>query len=210
MFKSKESKKGSVNTVNNLLSTYLQMQDKSMLPRQKKNQQLATTIDRISKDTTTVKSLKHDQKKQKIKERKLRSKTIKLNSELKEKIEHLSKLEARDDKTMKNVIKNKVQKIKDLDGMDDELDRLQKDMLDSRRGQNTKQKLKKASLSSKKKNKLELAERAKNGSVAVVGLTPGLAMPGDSDDESSEDEDENENDTNSALDGFKDDFDDYS
>lgn len=227
MFSSKKSKQQSVNTVDNLLTTYLQTSDKKITKSKEKalkkgkksaTQHEATKILNMNAQLGNFQKTKTSLKKFKEKERKLRNKEMKKYNLINEKIIRQSKLEKRDEETVKQVLAEKLGKINKADNFlqnDEELLDLQSDILNLSSKESTKTVLKnlkdKNYLSSKRRNaKLDaFNQKIAKGYIAVNGLTPGLAQPGDDDDSDESDEDENQEDS-ATFSNFKDDFDDYN
>ncbi|TID28213.1 hypothetical protein CANINC_002646 [Pichia inconspicua] len=226
MFSSKKSKQQAINTVDNLLTTYLQTTDKKIAKSKQKavkkgrknGQHEATTILNMNAQVGNFKQNKADLKKFKEKERKLRNKELKRYKVIEEKIQRQSKLENGDENEINTVLEEKVSKITAVDKYlndDEDLHELQEDVLSFSTKQPTKEILKeitqKEQLAAKRRNaKLEdFNRKISRGHIAVAGLTPGLAQPGDDDTDSDEDDDD-EVDDGSNLDNFKDDFDDYN
>lgn len=235
MFKNKKTKQQSLNTVDNLLSTYLQTTDKKILKSKKKldkgkkNDSINHKASKLLEMNSQLGKFREnltDLKKFKRKERLIRSKQLKKVEEINEKIIRQSKLINKDEDLINDIINSKVKQIekKDLVNKDEDLLELQNDILKLTKVENTKNKLKELRseevLANKRRNARinEFNDKITKGYISVKGLTPGLAQPGDddSDEESSEEEDEEEEGIsnsnkgkNNELADFKDDFDDY-
>ncbi|OUT22294.1 hypothetical protein CAS74_002010 [Pichia kudriavzevii] len=192
MFKNRSTKKKSLSTVDNLLSTYLQTSDKKISKSVKHN---ASSI-LESKAQSQKKRSKSEMKKFKLKERKLRNKNLKRNQILNEKIDMLTKLQNGDDKL-----------INDLE--------LQNDVLNLISKESTKDKLKNSNERDQLRARISkldnFSEKVSRGYISVNGLTPGLAQPGDDSDSEEDDDNYNqETQESSQLRNFRDDFDDYN
>lgn len=215
MFKSKKSKTQSLDTVDKLLSTYLQTSDKKILKSKNKinKKHQASTILEMNSKLGNFKKNRIDLKKSKQKERKIRNKEMKKHELINEKIIRQSKLNNKDEEIINEIINKKLKDLKRLDfvNKNEDLIDLQNDILNLTKTESTKKKLNdlkdKRLLAAKRKNaKLDaFNEKIEKGHISITGLTPGLAQPGD-DDDSDESEDEE---IDNGLHGFKDDFDNY-
>lgn len=227
MFSSKKSKQQTVNTVDSLLTTYLQTSDKTIRKSQEKalrkgkksnasSSHEATKILRTNAQLGNFNKTKSDLKKSKTKERKIRNKEMKKHNLINEKIIRQSKLDNGDAETVGKLINDKVSKITRMDTYlknDDELVDLQSSVLEMSSKENTKSVLRQLKdrnhLSTKRRNaKLDsFNDKIAKGYIAVNGLTPGLAQPGDDDSDSDSDGDD---DDKADFSNFKDDFDDFN
>jgi hypothetical protein len=214
MFKSKKSKTQSLDTVDKLLSTYLQTSDKKILKSKNKinKKHQASTILEMNSKLGNFKKNKIDLKKSKQKERKIRNKEMKKHELINEKIIRQSKLNNKDEEIINEIINKKLKDLKRIDfvSKNEDLIDLQNDILNLTKIESTKKKLNdlkdKRLLAAKRKNaKLDaFNEKIEKGYISITGLTPGLAQPGDDDSDESEDEE-----IDNGLHGFKDDFDNY-
>lgn len=235
MFTSKKSKQQAINTVDNLLTTYLQTTDKKISKSKQKankkglknsSQHEATTILNMNAKLGNFQKNKTDLKKFKEKERKLRNKEMKKHKLIEEKIQRQSKLENGDTNLVNTVLEEKVNKLTAFDkyiNEDEDLHELQEDVLAFAHKPPTKTVLKeikdKEHLAAKRRSaKLDdFNTKISRGYIAVTGLTPGLAQPGDDDSESDDDDDDDADEEagrasgdKNSLANFRDDFDDYN
>lgn len=218
MFKSKNTKKQSLDTVDNLLSTYLQTSDKKVLKSKNKLDKghQASKILELNSRAGNFKKTREDLKKSKQKERKLRNREMKKHEKINEKIIRQSKLENNDKELISDIVHSKLKKLKQIDmvSKDEDLLELQQDVLNLTKVEPTKKKLRdlqdKKVLAKRRENaKLDaFNEKISKGYLSVSGLTPGLAQPGDDDSDESSDEDDDST-PQAAMSGFKDDFDDF-
>lgn len=213
MFKNRSTKKKSLSTVDNLLSTYLQTSDKKISKSVKHN---ASSI-LESKAQSQKKRSKSEMKKFKLKERKLRNKNLKRNQILNEKIDMLTKLQNGDDKLINDLVARKIDALKRLDSItnDSDLQELQNDVLNLISKESTKDKLKNSNERDQLRARISkldnFSEKVSRGYISVNGLTPGLAQPGDDSDSEEDDDNYNqETQESSQLRNFRDDFDDYN
>lgn len=222
MFKNKKTKQKSLDIVDNLLSTYLQVSDKKILKSKDKNNKghQASKIIEMNTKLGNFKKTKDGLKKYKQKERKIRNKEMKKAEKMNERIIRQSKIDKGDESLITDIMNSKLKDLKKLDlvSKDSELINLQNDILNLTNTNSTKKKLKdlkdKQLLANKRRNaKMELFnEKVSKGYISINGLTPGLAQPGDddSDEESDEDDGDEYNNNNNNIIGFKDDFDDFN
>lgn len=217
MFQNKKTKQKSLNTVNNLLNTYLQVSDKKILKQTTKSKvtkgHQASILNETNWKTGNFEDTQKKLKKSKKRERKIRNKEMKKNEEINNKIIRQSKIDKRDDKIIKEILNDKLKKLNKIDSInkDDELIELQNDVLNLTKTESTKTKLSELrdkQFLSKRKREAELDlfnDKIAKGQISVGGLTPGLAQPGeDSDEETDSDIEDNQ-----QVGNFKDDFDDY-
>lgn len=220
MFKNKKTKAQSLNTVENLLSTYLQTTDKKITKNKEKINKSKHEASKIIEMNSKIGKFKENSKslkKSKQKDRKIRNKIMKDHELINEKIIRQSKLDGGDSEIINEIVNDKLKDLRKIDAAkaDEDLIDLQNDILNLSNVDSTKKKLKDLKdreLLLKKRNNAKLNafnEKISNGNISISGLTPGLAQPGD-DDSDSDDDDDDDDGADNGLSGFKDDFDDYN
>lgn len=209
MFQSKSSKKQSKQVVDSLLSDYLNVTPKSHTAKSgasKKSQ--ASKIEKISKDSNVASVERIQFQRKKSEQRKSLNKKLLANEAKSQLLIKQSRLANGDAEIVQEVLNDRLDKLKQLDSLNDaELIGLQNEIA-SLRNKVSQDDVHEAVLSNRERNERRL-QKALHKDDATVGLTPGLAMPGQSDDEDESEEDDDE-DAEDALDNFKDDFDDYN
>lgn len=209
MFQSKSSKKQSKQVVDSLLSDYLNVTPKSHTAKSgasKKSQ--ASKIEKISKDSNVASVERIQFQRKKSKQRKSLNKKLLANEAKSQLLIKQSRLANGDAEIVQEVLNDRLDKLKQLDSLNDaELIGLQNEIA-SLRNKVSQDDVHEAVLSNRERNERRL-QKVLHKDDATVGLTPGLAMPGQSDDEDESEEDDDE-DAEDALDNFKDDFDDYN
>lgn len=222
MFKSKKTKQKSLNVVDNLLSTYLQVSDKKILKSKEKGQKghAASKILEVNLKLGNFKKTREGLKKHKEKERKMRNRKMKGIEKINEKIIRQSKIERGDTEVIDEIVGNKLKDLKKIDlvSRDEDLLQLQNEILSLTGSENTKTKLKNLKdreyLEKKRRNaeKARFEDNDTKRIATVVKLTPGLAQPDGDDSDESDDDDGDEVDAGQSagiLADFKDDFDDF-
>lgn len=213
MFKSRTSKKNSKLIVSDLLENYLDVKDTKNTKSKISN---ASKINKIKVDSNLTNSKRSEIKRKRTRERKNLNKKIILKSKEDDKILMISKLNDKDNETVNLVLNEKLSKLNEIDSLNDsELIQLQNEVFQLRKKSLNVDQVHESILSNRERNERKVLNHMKRDD-AIVGITPGLAMPGESDDESDEDDDDGQQQQqqnqlgDDNLSNFKDDFDDYS
>lgn len=213
MFKSRTSKKNSKAVVSELLENYLDVKDGKSNRKTASSASNASKINKIKVESAQTTFKRSEIKRKRTKERKSLNKRIVQKSREDEAILKITKLNDKDIETVNATLKERLAKLKDIDSLNDmELVDLQNEVFSLRQQSLNLDQIHESVLSNRERSERKLLNHLKRDD-AIVGTTPGLAMPGESDDESDDDENDADGDQTGAADdlsNFKDDFDDYS
>lgn len=207
MFQSKQSKRKSRAVVADMLQGFMGVAEEKRVSSGND----AVKINSLALNAPLVKTNRGVAKRQRVKNRKAQNKRIVAKSRTERDLERISKLNQGDAETVKAVLDKKLAQLKAVDGLhDDDLVDLQAEVFALRKQSLNLDTVHEAALSNReRRERAMLADMHRDD--AKVGVTPGLAMPGDSDDESeSEADDDGPPAHDDALANFKDDFDNYN